>query len=324
MPGVWPLRYRKLQAVLAIAALAALCLSCRRTGVVGPTPATIPTPGPVLPTPKLGILAPLTTNGNLFAVELRGLVICCYDGDGDEQAYTLPSGWPLITTDALKEIAYNGGNWTHIRVTTEQDGLSWPAWLGKAGQSIEAARDLGVYVEVTVLDIWGLINADRGYWPWRGEDCGITQESPRNRHVLRVRDIVRATGKFPNVLYEIGNEAFRCDVSREWETGIRDAIRNAEREFGYVRHPIGTNSHDTSLEREFDYSTWHGKDAIDAGPVPRLVNETNDRETSAENYEQAMKDACAQGTYFGLWRGRMRNSEWDKALKVMREFKCTR
>ena len=114
------MRYRKLQAVLLISALALLCVgSCRRPSVVGPTPVTLPTPGPVLPTPKLGILGPLTVSGNRFSVELRQAIPCCYDGDGDEPAYTIPMGWPLTSPEFLREVAYNGGNATHIRVTTE-------------------------------------------------------------------------------------------------------------------------------------------------------------------------------------------------------------
>jgi hypothetical protein len=251
--------------------------------------------------------------GNRFSVELRGTVICCYDGIDGEEPYTVPHGWPLIDSSALREIAYAGGNYTHVRALGSDPGRL-PAILAEA-------QTLGIYVEVDVLDGWQF---RRRVTPWATQGCEVMAAAPRSMHRAWVLELVKAAGGYPNVLWQIGNENNLCDVSREWELGVRDAIRDAETLNGYQRHLIGSNSGRADVEREVDYVTVHGEDAALSGPTPRLVNETKDSRTSPEAYERALRDACAQGTYFALWRGLMKNAEWERALEIMRAYKCVR
>lgn len=295
--------------IIALVLVPSSMAGCRKsltlptTPLPSQSPSSSPNVGPT-PAPASAITSPLRVVGNRFSVPLKGAIICCYD------PYTLPHKWPLIDESALREIAANGGNYTHVRPTTaERDGLGW----NDLKTAVATAQELGIYVEVDVLDGWAFRHRMA---PWQNDGCDVMASEPKRYHRQWIHDLVQTVGAYPNVLWHVGNENFLCNVSKEWELGVRDALREYEGEMGYERHLIGTNSENEALEAFFDYSTWHVKTAKGPGPVPRLVNEY--RITSAEQYKQGLKDAAARGTYFMLWRGEMDDTEWLKALGYLR------
>ena len=292
--------------------------TCRRT-LTTPTPPPAqqasPTPTPV-PTP-IAVQATVSALGSRFSVPLRGAVICCYD------PYTLPHGWPLVDIAALRDIANAGGNYTHVRPTTcEASGCGW----NDLRRSVTAARDLGIVVEVDILDIWALRNGIG--WPWRDETCEVIQGAPHSYHRTWVRDLVSTVGDLPNVIYQVGNESNgadgRCASSLAWEIGIAEAVHAAEQELGLERHLVGTQHGEWEDRPEFDYTTSHRPSAQGAGSKPRLTNEYNDRTASPAFFKAQLAAADSAGTYFALWRGLMDDAEWTEALSYLRTTKGAR
>lgn len=290
-----------------------IALACREGQIVGPStphgqPGSVDIKTPPLPQIHV-ITQPLGVIGNRFTVPLKMVVICCYD------SYTLAHGWPLIDKAALEEIALAGGNATHVRPTTMN--APWSA----LAETIRNAQNLGIYVEVDVVDNWALRT---GNGPWPNQGCEITHEAPREQHLRWVRDLVAASGSYPNVIYLVGNEAFTCDAGPEWELGIKDAIHDAEKENNFDHHLVGTNSERADLEPEFDYYTIHSEFAAPRGPKPRLVNETKDSLVNPEDYRLNLQAACREGTYIALWRGLMNDGQWAQAKSYLKEFQCKR
>lgn len=235
---------------------------------------------------------------------------CCQDNP----PYTIPGGWPLITLERLQEFSAIGANATIIRPTTWNEG--WDA----VTRSVSDAQSLGIWIEVDVLDVWSLRTG--GGWPWVNDTCETIQSAPKEYHRRWVFDLVKATGSFSNVLYQIGNEGgvASCATSEDWEVGIRDAIHEAETSYGYQRHLVGTNSEQPQIEVRMDYGIYHQETAIGPGSKPRIINEY--RRITPKQYKEELEVSRKIGTGFILWRGEMTDSEWEEAkgyLKAARD-----
>ena len=261
------------------------------------------------------ITEPLRVDGTRFNVPLKGAIICC------EKAKE--NGWPLVSGKALRQMARAGVNWTHIRLgpspphtegpefaAYRPDGSWNPDFWKRVRQTLAVATSLGIYVEVDVVDAW-MLEHGRNAW---GEDCAITRRPPARHHKQWIRKVVAETGDFPNVTYHIGNETSDCGATREWEVGVRDVLRGA---LGGRRRLIGTNSLDESIQREFDYVTRHTNRAQPPTDRPLVINETGP--LAPAEFREQFETAQRLGTYFVLWRGRMKDGQWERALGYLAE-----
>jgi hypothetical protein len=266
------------------------------------------------------VVQPLEAQGTRFSVPLRGAVICCEDAKGN--------GWPLVSVKALRRLAREGVNWTHIRLGPYPPASEGPEYAAYAGDPrseeppwnpafwervrgllAEAAR-LGIYVEVDVMDAWAFEHGRSAF----GEDCGVMARAPRPHHLRWIRKVARETGAFPNVMYQVGNETFDCGASRAWEVGVRDALRAALPSGARL---VGTNSHDPAIEAEFDYAARHVDEAPAPAGRPVIVNET--RPLTPRAFQEQLAVAQRLGSTFVLWRGTMNGRQWSRALRFLRE-----
>jgi hypothetical protein len=261
------------------------------------------------------ITEPLAVQGTRFSADLRGAVICCEEAKRN--------GWPLVSRKALRTMARAGVNWTHVRLgpypppaegedfaAYATDG-SWNGafWERVRGLLAEAAR-LGVYVEIDVIDAWAF---EHGRNTFR-DDCSAMARAPQRHHLKWIRKVAAETGGFPNVTYQVGNETFDCEVSADWELGVRDALRAA---LGDKPRLIGTNSHDPALEAQFDYVTRHVDTAQAPAGRPLIVNETGP--LTPAQFRQQLEAARRLGSTFVLWRGSMNARQWTRALRSFDE-----
>lgn len=260
------------------------------------------------------VTQPLQVEGTRFSVPLRGAVVCC------ERAKE--NGWPLVNVKALRALAAEGVNWTHVRLGPYPPGAegpafaayaadgSWnPAFWQKVRRILSTAAALGIYVEVDVIDAWAFEHGRTAF----GQDCSAMARAPDRRHLRWIRKVAEETGAFPNVMYQVGNETFDCDASPAWELGVRDALRAA---LGERRRLIGTNSHDPELEEQFDYAARHVDEAQAPPGRPVIVNES--RALTPAAFEEQLRAAERLGSTFVLWRGTMNERQWKRALALLR------
>jgi hypothetical protein len=261
------------------------------------------------------IVQPLEAQGTRFSVPLRGAVVCCEDAKGN--------GWPLVSVKALRRLAREGVNWTHVRLgpyPAAAEGAEYAAFLGDGQWNPrfwervrtmlgEAAR-LGIYVEVDVMDAWAFEHGRSAF----GESCDVMAAAPRRHHLKWIRKVAAETGGFPNVMYQVGNETFDCKASPEWERGVRDALREA---LPAGPRLIGTNSHDPAIEAGFDYAARHVDEAQAPAGRPVIVNET--RPLTPRQFQEQLAAAERLGSTFVLWRGTMNGRQWSRAFRFLRE-----
>jgi len=226
----------------------------------------------------------------------------------------MDAGWPLISDQALSDIAAAGGNYAHVRLGPfsgrTSDPPPTPAFWERVEHVLDYAASLGIVVEVDVLDSWIL---ERGhndsYFGWT---CEITHHAPDREQLAWVSQVARYTAAHPNVIYQISNESFDCGAVRAWELGIRDHLRREA-----PGRLIGTNSHHGGIESSVDYVSRHQHVAL-AGPLagrPTQVNETAD--LTPDGWEREARRAISNGTSFHLWRGAMSDDQWLDALARM-------
>jgi hypothetical protein len=261
------------------------------------------------------IVQPLDVQGTRFTVPLRGAVVCCEDAKDN--------GWPLVSIKALRRMAREGVNWTHVRLGPYPPAAEGPeyaayladgSWNPRFWQRVrallaEAAR-LGVYVEVDVMDAWAFEHGRIAF----GEGCEVMAHAPQRHHLKWVRKVAAETGTFPNVMYQVGNETFDCEASRAWEVGVRDALRAA---LPAGRRLIGTNVQDPEIEAEFDYAARHVDEAQSPAGRPVIVNEY--RPLTPLQFQEQLAAAERLGSTFVLWRGTMNGRQWTRALRFLRE-----
>ena len=270
-------------------------------------------------------------------VDVRGAISCCGGG----------YGWPLFDEAWASLVAANKGTFLHARLgpfRTEGNGET--DWAQPGGGYVEAngkadlahfnepfwarvrallsyARDRRLYVEVDVIDGWGIKHCRAGnipgYSAWeaafnaQGLDLCATAGSAAiatgSEHERWVRKVVAETGRFDNVLYQDGNEAGLIPgYSPEWTRSMQAVIRDEERRRGYGVHPFGTNSGNTQAMQlaEVDYLEFHQNNPVAPAQCfgkPCLVNEYNPTPPlTAAQFRQRFCDARAEGTTFWYWR----------------------
>ena len=148
------------------------------------------------------------------------------------------------------------------------------------------------------------------------------QNSPQDIHKKWLRKIVEHTGKYPNVIYQIGNETFDCwgqGSSGAWELGVADTVRGA---LGANRRLISTNSHNGAVEASsaIDYVNMHIEKAPERGALnkPVAVNEYDTSKFSYKNYGSMLRSSYNNKTYFHAWRGEWTRPKWEAVLREIR------
>lgn len=189
------------------------------------------------------------------------------------------------------------------------------------GGVIEYARQKGIYVNLGLWDGWGMVHEELPLF-WRagnniqGLDLGYCSDfgaAPTPTHLALVEHVVFVAGRFPNVIWELGNEANRCRPSAAFIDGMRAKVRETETRLGYARHlwSPGTLNDDLSGERgsEYDYLSAHGNPKAKQG-VPVEVNEFAPQRK--EEYLQKLAQAKQLGTvYHAWWDDNAHGGAWD-------------
>lgn len=310
-------------------------------------------PSPLIPSDPLArssIREPLRVKGTKFIdptghqVKLMGAISCC------EESKTT-GGWPWASEYFMREVKAHGGNHITLRlgpnagqeaVTTlyNNDGNKYsfdgyipksiPGWepyyplefdpnfWARLRKTINLALSLDLYAEVSVVDGWCL----RHRWPpWESNYSGIMASRPKTHHKVWIQKVAKECGRYPNVIYLCGNENFlpRDVCQPAWEIGMVDLIREQETKHGHPRHLIGTNSRNKQIEKnaKMDFVVEHGDQAVPPRwNKPLYINEAGPRLTAKTFAEQA-KRALELGSAFLLWRGDMKEPEFQRALDEM-------
>lgn len=288
-------------------------------GSSSPSPSTPPPTTQPSPLPSHILVFPLAIAGHNF-VDPSGRPVqfwpewdCCWDKER--------TGWPGMNVQTIQEIADSGGNAVGIRLGPHSNRRGAPdpeaapgtGFLRDQVAACRSARVLGVACIVSVVDCWGIRTGNNFYgWLWAIIDSLPTGEVER-----WVAMAVTPFSDLDNVLFETGNECFDFEPpsrwigsSLAWELGIRDLIRHyAPGKF------IGTNTHASRIEAQFDIVFRHSETFID-GPVhnkPTIVNEY--RTLTPEVWERNAVRALEVGTIFGLWIGGMSPAQRNEAFQ---------
>lgn len=292
------------------------------------------------------------TDGKGKKLYLLGAIVCC--GDAKEK------GWPLVDVPTLDLFAEHGANYTHIRLgpnsalpnspdrdhtgyarvsDTVLDLNGWDeSYWERVRNCVEACRERGIYVEVSLIDVWVLKHSGLPdqVCAWRkaankqGFDLGtpaIVNVKPHPRAIAWVKKVVDEIGKYDNVMWLDGNEVFDAHSpdATNWVTGIHDCVRERETEKGFRHHVFGTNSHQRKLRfLKNTYEVFHTKTAEHSLGRPLIVNEYGDlaaQDKMAEEWKKQALSAVHQESSFMLWKGGMTNTEFTQALTYMQEVR---
>ncbi len=283
--------------------------TARRIVNVVPAPSPQPAPQPTpTPTPAPGApLPPIRIVGNRFEPPLFGMIGCCNGPDASDFA----KGWPLVPPDWVDSYASAGANLTHVRTGPFSDqGYGW-SLLHRLRESVQYANSKGLYVEVDLVDAWALVHQ---YTNLYYDDCSVTQGPPPFHYQQWVREVVRLTGDLA-VLYNIGNEGFRCNPSQAWEDGIYAVAKQALRDFGYPDRPVGSNFELNHINRKlYDYAAQHNFGLQSPLPVPTILNESDNQYHAPEEWWDLVDQSRANGTYIAIWRGPLDDFEWNRLI----------
>lgn len=319
-----------------------LFLSCSSpsdpTPQPSPTPTAQPTPEPWYP------MSALRAQGSQLVdddgpVSLLGCIACCEDAKAND--------WPWASVEFMAQCAAHGGRYTEFRNGPNNgsegpefdaylrmpdgryDLTKWnPAFWANLHERLDAAERLGMFVGVEVVDRWVLRRRlspwqkDRNVQGFEGEDPFIASTVPKTYHRDWIRKVAIEAGRHRNVVFLTGNEAFLPPgaAGLPFEEGMVDIIRQVEAEKGYVRHLVGSNTHDPKIERspKIDIVIRHA-DVHIPGPVygkPAMVNEVNPH--SFQQFSREARAAMAVGTLWQLWRGDMKAAEYQQALDELK------
>jgi hypothetical protein len=285
-------------------------------------------------------------------VWLSGMIICC-------GPFAQTNGWPWISHPMLDRIAQSGGNWANVRLGPftrsgeleryepyrfvgghQYDLDQWnPAFWTDLRDTVAYARDLGIYVEIDLIDGWPFeSDPERDLFsPWKAgnnlqgiaDDCGILHSAPAPHHVRWLEKVAETVGEFDNVIFQVGNETSDCDgggTSIEWEDGVILEVRAALHARGYGDRLFSTNSENGAVEAlgSVDYVNMHqpGSVGIRAGK-PTGVNEYREDAFDANGYTREMWNGFTSGTSFQYWRGDDDDATFDTVLtriSIFRKF----
>jgi len=107
--------------------------------------------------------------------------------------------------------------------------------------------------------------------------------------------------RYPNVVLQLGNEAYRLPSSEAFVNEVRGLVRTVEAKHGYKRHPWSPGSlgdRPSALGSEYDFKSAHGLSRPAEG-VPVQVDEY--APIPCATYLQRLAQAKAAGTYYALW-----------------------
>lgn len=211
-----------------------------------------------------------------------------------------------------------------------RDGFE-PSYWPRQRRIVEIARDAGLMVMVDIADAWLMRNnrtqviegtVVQTICAWESCEPTIKLSPPRTWHARWTEEITKQLGRYPNVLFSIGNEAFlpKNQVGPKWEFGIRDIVRAQEKKYGYVRHLIGTNSMLPEIEKGVDFVIEHGPVAHAPRWNKPLVNTESSDKLDARAWGVEARRARRLGSAMMLWRGNMLEAEWQGALDDMQKI----
>lgn len=322
-------------------ALVAGLIGCGGSLPTDPTPDPTPQATPT-PPPQVNFHPPLRATSNGFQ-DASGRAVALHGASyfpPDSKAY----GWPSrVSREKLEQISKAGMNFVAVRLGpfieraegSDQVGYklypggkvdldSWnDSFWGDMESFLRDANSLGIYVELDMIDAWGL---ERRLNPWAGEnningvdegDCGILSGSITYRQQQWVNKVGELVAKYPNTLLQISNESGggNCHgaLKPEWELSVYRAIKSNLSWRG-VDRPVGTNSEDPTVEHNVDYVEHHSCSGFGSSSRPSGVNEWNCALPIAE-FCARQKEAVARGGWFLLWGDNMAVSDWEEALK---------
>jgi hypothetical protein len=252
-----------------------------------------------------------------FVPKLRGAIGCCCCLPAND----LAESWPLSPREWSNAFGRAGFNLTHVRLGPfSEQGYGW-GMLDRIRANVEYANARGLYVEVDMIDGWALVHREPNLY---NDGCSLTHTVPPVHYRQFVRQIVKKTGDLA-VLYNLGNEGWRCQPSRAWEDALYELIKVSLRDFGYPDRPVGTNyvlnQTNSPTRRFYDYVAQHGfglqrpVTAPDGRKVPSILNESDNANHSVQEWRNLVAATEAQpGTYVAIWRGPMSDANWDSLL----------
>jgi len=287
-------------------------------------------------TMALGVSGSRFVLGDGGAIDVRGAISCCGGG----------YGWPLVDEAWIRLTSSNDVNFLHLRLgpylTSTANGETElasygggyledggvadldhfnPRFWARVRELISLARAQHMWVEIDLVDGWAIKHCRwgdlPGYSAWardgnaQGVDLCATAGSgsfSAGSIVDRwVRQVVRETGAFDNVVYQDGNEiSLVASYSPAWTIGLRDAVRSEESRLGLTRHLFGTNADEAAAIGAVDFVELHQDQPATVAQCrgkPCLVNEYNPRPPlTAAQFHQRFCAAKNQGTSFWYWR----------------------
>jgi hypothetical protein len=262
---------------------------------------------------------------------LTGAIVCC-------EEYP-QNGWPLVSAGFADELG-RSVEATHIRVgpfvdysemgvpSHERDPETGrldltkvnPRLLELVDNTLSNARAEGLYVQVSLFDFWLMFNCehssfDRNNNVQRYDGCSKKCE-PVGGEVdefqkLWLTTLVNATKNYDNVIYEVGNESFRCRNGKGWEDRAIELIHSLAP--GAL---VGSNNEAPSA----DYTIYHGSQAPQPEGKPVLVNEHDKRMEPEDTIREATR-AKEMGTYFWYFRGSHSREEWERTLAGLKALR---
>ncbi len=307
--------------------------------LASPFPGCPPSPPPTPPTPPPSPtpLPSVRIEGNRFVPSLEGAVLCCDDPRTPDVDEGLRDGWTLATDQALDGLAAARVNVTHYRtgpynltgptgarLASARDRLKarlldvsvkaygpGPDILPDLRKSVQAANARGIYVEVDLVDNWALVNG----WNFHSDDCSVTRRPPNDNYRGWVDAVVASTGDLA-VLYNLGNEGFRCNPSPEWERGLYEAAKASLASHGFPDRPVGSQVLLPDTRVAFDYRTLGGVFlAPTAMEIPVALTEDDGGDHTPEQWRAVTTEARSNGTYVMIWRGRMSDRDFERAVR---------
>lgn len=261
-------------------------------------------------------------------------------------------GWPWASDAILTQAAGQGANYAHFRLgpfrTQLEDGANggcvptgdgagfepyaeagglrydldtWnAAYWSALRQRVQRAEQLGVYVEIDLIDAWALKNSHRTCnSAWHPDnniqgfslDCTALRDSTpgAHPHVRRwLEKIADELGPHGNVIFQIGNETDLCPgttgASAAWERGVVQIVEARMAGNGSPAHLFGTNGTAAMAGLpEVDYVNRHSATAVEiAGGKPTGVNE-DDQNSSPDRFMREAWESFSRGTFYHYWFG---------------------
>ena len=288
-------------------------------------------PGP--PTPST---ARLRIDGSQLVPGRIGGTTWCDDARTPNVDEGLRDGWTLATDSALDKLASAGLGVTHFRTgpysATGPPGVELASERDRARartleaavtnygpgtgilpdlrRAVQAANARGLSVEVDLVDNWALVNG----WNFYGHDCSITHRAPPEVYLSWVQAVVAVTGDLA-VLYNLGNEGFRCNPSEAWERGLYAETKAALVSHAFSDRLVGSQVQLPNTRVAFDYRTLGG--VFFAPPpmeIPVALTEDDGGDHTPQEWWALAEQARMNGTYVLVWRGRMSDADFDRAI----------